>query len=146
MIYVGLPDSVEERVSIMQLYLEADHNLSKSDWKKLGKVTQGMSASDLEKVSKKTWSLVKDEMLRSSNFKETGHAQGKKIFCPISEKCKKGLRVPYEVLVKGKNVSVVPNPVSLQHVLAVLSAIRPSTTPELLQKYKLYNRCGFVCE
>ncbi len=50
MIYVGLPDSVEERVSIMQLYLEADHNLSKSDWKKLGKVTQGMSSSDLEKV------------------------------------------------------------------------------------------------
>ncbi len=40
MIYVGLPDSVEERVSIMRLYLEADNNLSKSDWKQLGKVTK----------------------------------------------------------------------------------------------------------
>ncbi len=91
MIYVGLPDSVEERVSILRLYLEADNNLSKSDWKQLGKVTKGMSASDLEKVSKKTWSLVKDEMLRSSNFKEIGSAQGKKVFCPINGKYKKGL-------------------------------------------------------
>ncbi len=146
MIYVGLPTGVEERVQILKLYLgDVATKISPSEWQKIGRMTEKMSASDLKKISNKVWSLVKHEMKSSSSFMEQEPDANLKVFAPAKEKkTRKTLNVPYHILKQGKNVKIIPCKVEKCHFFSALCTIRPSCTPELLQKYKMYKRCGQV--
>ena len=147
MIYVGLPERPAERIMILQRYLKGNSLLSKSDWKQLGEMTTKFSATDLKSLSIRTWSLVKDEMKNSKYFtKICEEEDGIKVFTNCKSKKKATLIVPYKMLVRGKNVSIIPRSIEFKDFVEAMDHCRPSATPGLMQKYRLYQRCGRIDE